>query len=61
MDWRLEVIVVPVSDVDRAKRCYSEQLGYSVEVAHRAPDIITASAFNGSTSRPYPRYRPVVW
>jgi hypothetical protein len=24
MDWTLEVVAVPVADVDRAKRCYSE-------------------------------------
>jgi extradiol dioxygenase family protein len=27
MDWKLEVVVIPVSDVDRAKQFYSEQLG----------------------------------
>jgi catechol 2,3-dioxygenase-like lactoylglutathione lyase family enzyme len=32
MDWKLEVVVVPVSDVDRAKRFYSEQLGFVVDV-----------------------------
>ncbi|MFD4668366.1 VOC family protein [Lentzea sp. NPDC058450] len=31
MDWTLEVIVVPVSDLDRAKRFYSEQLGFTVD------------------------------
>jgi catechol 2,3-dioxygenase-like lactoylglutathione lyase family enzyme len=36
MDWKLEVVVVPVSDVDRAKRFYSEQLGFVVDVDHRA-------------------------
>jgi catechol 2,3-dioxygenase-like lactoylglutathione lyase family enzyme len=32
MDWKLEVVVVPVSDVDRAKRFYSEQIGFVVDV-----------------------------
>ena len=32
MDWTLEVVVVPVTDVDRAKRFYSEQLGFTVDV-----------------------------
>jgi catechol 2,3-dioxygenase-like lactoylglutathione lyase family enzyme len=36
MDWKLEVVVVPVSDVDRAKRFYSEQVGFNVDVDHRA-------------------------
>lgn len=35
MDWKLEVVVVPVSDVDRAKRFYSEQLGFVVDVDHQ--------------------------
>jgi catechol 2,3-dioxygenase-like lactoylglutathione lyase family enzyme len=32
MDWKLEVVVVPVSDVDRAKRFYSKQVGFAVDV-----------------------------
>ena len=32
MDWKLELVVVPVTDVDRAKRFYSEQLGFIVDV-----------------------------
>ena len=31
MNWTLEVIVVPVADVDRAKAFYSEQLGFNVD------------------------------
>jgi catechol 2,3-dioxygenase-like lactoylglutathione lyase family enzyme len=31
MDWTLEVVVVPVSDVDRAKTFYAEQLGFNVD------------------------------
>jgi len=34
MDWKLEVVVVPVADVDRAKRFYSEQCGFVVDVDH---------------------------
>jgi catechol 2,3-dioxygenase-like lactoylglutathione lyase family enzyme len=34
MDWKLELIVVPVSDVDRSKAFYSEQLGFNVDVDH---------------------------
>lgn len=36
MEWKLEVVVVPVSDVDRAKRFYSEQVGFVVDVDHQA-------------------------
>jgi catechol 2,3-dioxygenase-like lactoylglutathione lyase family enzyme len=32
MDWTLEVIVVPVTDVDRAKEFYVEKLGFHVDV-----------------------------
>ncbi|GGS27657.1 MULTISPECIES: VOC family protein [Actinokineospora] len=31
MNWTLEVIVVPVSDVDRSKRFYAEVLGFAVD------------------------------
>jgi catechol 2,3-dioxygenase-like lactoylglutathione lyase family enzyme len=37
MDWKLELVVVPVSDVDRAKAFY-ETLGFNVDVDHRAGD-----------------------
>jgi catechol 2,3-dioxygenase-like lactoylglutathione lyase family enzyme len=32
MDWKLELVVVPVSDVDRAKAFYTEQVGFGVLV-----------------------------
>jgi catechol 2,3-dioxygenase-like lactoylglutathione lyase family enzyme len=38
VDWKLELVVVPVSDVDRAKAFYSEQAGFRVDVDHRAGD-----------------------
>jgi catechol 2,3-dioxygenase-like lactoylglutathione lyase family enzyme len=31
MDYRLEVVVVPVADVDRAKGFYAEQMGFHVD------------------------------
>jgi catechol 2,3-dioxygenase-like lactoylglutathione lyase family enzyme len=31
MDWKLELVVVPVTDVERAKRFYSEQVGFAVD------------------------------
>jgi catechol 2,3-dioxygenase-like lactoylglutathione lyase family enzyme len=36
VDWKLELVVLPVSDVDRAKAFYSEQAGFTVDVDHRA-------------------------
>lgn len=38
MDWKLENVVVPVADVDRAKAFYSEQLGFAVDVDHAVGD-----------------------
>jgi predicted enzyme related to lactoylglutathione lyase len=34
MDWKLELIVVPVSDVDRAKSFYLDQAGFDLNVDH---------------------------
>ncbi len=36
MNWTLEVVVVPVSDVDRAKAFYADRVGFAVDVDHRA-------------------------
>src|SRR5690242_12141490 len=39
MDWTLEVVVIPVTDVDRSKRFYSEQLGFNVDVDTSVGDM----------------------
>jgi len=36
MDWTLELVVVPVSDIDRAKAFYGDQLGFRLDVDHSA-------------------------
>jgi catechol 2,3-dioxygenase-like lactoylglutathione lyase family enzyme len=36
MDLKLELIVVPVSDVDRAKDFYAEKLGFRIDIDHKA-------------------------
>jgi catechol 2,3-dioxygenase-like lactoylglutathione lyase family enzyme len=38
MDWKLELIVVPVSDVDRAKAFYLDTAGFDLIVDHSAGD-----------------------
>jgi len=38
MDWKLELVIVPVSDVDRAKAFYSDKLRFNVDVDHQAGD-----------------------
>jgi predicted enzyme related to lactoylglutathione lyase len=38
MDWKLELISVPVSDVDRAKAFYVDQVGFNADHDHRVTD-----------------------
>jgi catechol 2,3-dioxygenase-like lactoylglutathione lyase family enzyme len=38
MDWKLEVVPVPVTDVDRAKRFYGEQVGFVVDLDTQIAD-----------------------
>ena len=38
MNWTLEVVIVPVSDVDRAKAFYADQLGFNVDHDTRVSD-----------------------
>ena len=32
MDWKLELVPIPVSDVDRAKAFYAEKVGFNVDL-----------------------------
>jgi catechol 2,3-dioxygenase-like lactoylglutathione lyase family enzyme len=38
MNWKLELVVVPVTDIDRAKHFYADQLGFNVDVDHAPSD-----------------------
>ncbi|OGO52290.1 MAG: glyoxalase [Chloroflexi bacterium RBG_16_70_13] len=38
MQYKLEVVVVPVSDVDRAKAFYVDQVGFALDVDHQPND-----------------------
>ena len=38
MDWKLELVAVPVSDVDRAKAFYTEKVGFNADHDHRVTD-----------------------
>jgi predicted enzyme related to lactoylglutathione lyase len=38
LDWKLELVAVPVSDVDRAKSFYADQVGFVVDHDHRVSD-----------------------
>jgi predicted enzyme related to lactoylglutathione lyase len=38
MEFKLELVLLPVSDVDRAKTFYAENAGFNLDVDHRAGD-----------------------
>jgi predicted enzyme related to lactoylglutathione lyase len=40
MDWKLELVSVPVSDVDRAKKFYAEKVGFNEDHDHQVSDEI---------------------
>jgi predicted enzyme related to lactoylglutathione lyase len=40
MDWKLELVAVPVSDVDRAKTFYTEKAGFNADHDHRVSDEV---------------------
>ncbi len=40
MDWKLELVAIPVSDVDRAKAFYAEKAGFVADHDHRVSDDI---------------------
>ncbi|GAB2805113.1 VOC family protein [Actinoallomurus bryophytorum] len=40
MNWKLELVAIPVSDVDRAKEFYTEKAGFVLDHDHRVSDEI---------------------
>jgi catechol 2,3-dioxygenase-like lactoylglutathione lyase family enzyme len=40
MDWKLELVAIPVSDVDRAKSFYTEKVGFDADHDHTVSDEI---------------------
>jgi catechol 2,3-dioxygenase-like lactoylglutathione lyase family enzyme len=38
MDWKIEVVTIPVSDLDRARDFYAEKVGFEVDIDHRVID-----------------------
>lgn len=38
MDWKLELVALPVSDVDRAKAFYAEKVGFHVDHDQRVSE-----------------------
>ena len=66
MDWKLEVVVVPVTDIDRAKHFYLDQLGFKLDadiqpaenfrVVHMTPP---GSACSVVVGRPWSARAPI--
>ena len=40
MDWKLELVAIPVSDVDRAKAFYAEKVGFNADHDRTVSDEI---------------------
>ena len=40
MEWKLELVAIPVSDVDRAKAFYAEKVGFNADHDHRVSDEV---------------------
>ena len=40
MNWKLELVAIPVSDVDRAKAFYVDQVGFTADHDHTVSDEI---------------------
>ena len=40
MDWKLELVQVPVSDLDRAKAFYTDKVGFSADHDHRVNEQV---------------------
>jgi catechol 2,3-dioxygenase-like lactoylglutathione lyase family enzyme len=40
MDWKLELVSIPVTDVDRAKDFYVNQVGFSADHDHQVDDLL---------------------
>ena len=40
MDWKIEVVTVPVSDIDRARDFYAEKVGFEVDIDFKVSDDV---------------------
>jgi len=40
MDWKLELVIIPVSDIDRAKAFYTDKAGFNADHDHTVSDEI---------------------
>ena len=40
MDWKIELVAIPVTDVDRAKAFYTEKVGFNADHDHRVSEEV---------------------
>jgi catechol 2,3-dioxygenase-like lactoylglutathione lyase family enzyme len=40
MDWKIEVVTIPVSDIDRARDFYAEKVGFEVDIDFKVSDDV---------------------
>jgi catechol 2,3-dioxygenase-like lactoylglutathione lyase family enzyme len=40
MDWKIEVVTIPVSDIDRAIEFYAEKVGFNVDIDFRVSEEV---------------------
>ena len=40
MDWKIEVVTMPVSDIERARRFYAEKVGFEVDIDQRVSEDV---------------------
>lgn len=40
MDWKIELVSVPVTDIDRATGFYVDQVGFHLDHDHRVSDEV---------------------
>jgi catechol 2,3-dioxygenase-like lactoylglutathione lyase family enzyme len=40
MDWKIEVVTIPVSDVERARDFYAQKVGFNLDIDYRVSDEV---------------------
>jgi extradiol dioxygenase family protein len=40
MDWKFELVAIPVADVDRGKSFYAEKVGFNADHDHRSVPLL---------------------
>jgi catechol 2,3-dioxygenase-like lactoylglutathione lyase family enzyme len=40
MDWKIEVVTIPVSDIERAREFYAEKVGFEVDIDHKVSEDV---------------------